>query len=287
MNTYQDIVRAYDALLQSGALPLFHSKTELPERSVFSPKEGAPRVALFSPHPDDECIIGALPLRLMRESGFVVRNIAMTLGSNIARQAERWQELRLACGYLGFEVLLSSEGGLGALTEQTKAENGHLWHTYVSTIAEHIIAFQPEIVILPHSHDAHPTHRGTHAVVMDALKVTQYPCWVVQSEFWQPIVQPNVMIACGNHDIADLMTALACHAGEVSRNPYHLRLPAWMADNVRRGAEIIAGNGLRAPNYSFATLYRIDKWDGERLLTYPHAHFLAVDQKASSLFEGE
>jgi len=30
-------------------------------------------------------------------------------------------------------------------------------------------------------------------------------------------------------------------AGEVRRNPYHARLPAWMMDNVRRGAELWAG----------------------------------------------
>lgn len=36
------------------------------------------------------------------------------------------------------------------------------------------------------------------------------------------------------------------HAGEVKRNPYHLRLPAWMMDNVRRGSEVIAGPGSEA-----------------------------------------
>ena len=29
--------------------------------------DNAPRTLVFAPHPDDECIIGALPLRLRRE----------------------------------------------------------------------------------------------------------------------------------------------------------------------------------------------------------------------------
>jgi hypothetical protein len=53
-----------------------------------------PRALIFSPHPDDEIIIGALPLRLLREQKLNVINVAVTLGSLVGRQAERWQELK-------------------------------------------------------------------------------------------------------------------------------------------------------------------------------------------------
>ena len=56
------------------------------------------------------------------------------------------------------------------------------------------------------------------------------------------------------------MAALALHAGEVRRNPYHLRLPAWMMDNVRRGGEVAGGQGGAAPDFAFAVLYRLRKW---------------------------
>ena len=49
---------------------------------------------ILSPHPDDECVIGGLALRLMRESGVRIVSVAMTLGSNRERQAERLDELR-------------------------------------------------------------------------------------------------------------------------------------------------------------------------------------------------
>ena len=53
----------------------------------------APRTLIFSPHPDDEVIIGALPLRLLRELKMNVINVAVTQGSHKARQPERWKEL--------------------------------------------------------------------------------------------------------------------------------------------------------------------------------------------------
>ena len=49
-------------------------------------RRDAPRALIFSPHPDDECIIGGLALRLMREAGMRVVNVAVTQGSNMARR---------------------------------------------------------------------------------------------------------------------------------------------------------------------------------------------------------
>ena len=65
--------------------------------------------------------------------------------------------------------------------------------------------------------------------------------------------------------LGDLITALTFHAGEVRRNPYHLSLPAWMADNVRRGAELVCGQGGSAPDFTYATLYRLRRWANGKL----------------------
>jgi len=51
----------------------------------------------------------------------------------------------------------------------------------------------------------------------------------------------------------------------VKRNPYHLRMPAWMQDNVRRGAELVGGQGGPSPDFMFATLYRVRRWKNGRL----------------------
>jgi N-acetylglucosamine malate deacetylase 1 len=61
-------------------------------------------------------------------------------------------------------------------------------------------------------------------------------------------------------DLADMMAATTFHVGEVKRNPYHLLLPAWLMDNVRRGSEVAGGQGGAAPDFSFAALYRLSRW---------------------------
>ena len=71
---------------------------------------------------------------------------------------------------------------------------------------------------------------------------------------------PNLMVESSAADVGDLVAALSLHVGEVARNAYHLRLPAWMMDNVRRGAELVGGQGGAAPRFTFATLYRLRRW---------------------------
>jgi len=78
--------------------------------------------------------------------------------------------------------------------------------------------------------------------------------------FWGQMTDPNLLVESSVEDVGDLMAALACHVGEVRRNPYHARLPAWMMDNVRRGAELVGRPGGAAPDFTFATLYRLRQW---------------------------
>jgi uncharacterized membrane protein len=79
---------------------------------------------------------------------------------------------------------------------------------------------------------------------------------VVETEYWHPLMRPNLMVAAKPRHLATLRRALACHQGEIARNDYAARLPAWMIDNVRRGAERIGGAGSAAPDFAYATLYR-------------------------------
>ena len=66
---------------------------------------GARTALIFAPHPDDEVIIGGLPLRLLRELKINVVNVAVTFGSRADRQAARWQELKNCCDYIGFGLV--------------------------------------------------------------------------------------------------------------------------------------------------------------------------------------
>jgi hypothetical protein len=76
------------------------------------------------------------------------------------------------------------------------------------------------------------------------------------------------MLEISSTDLADMIAAVTFHVGEVSRNPYHLLLPAWMMDNVRRGSELVGGQGGAAPDYMFAALNRLRRWRQGRLERY-------------------
>lgn len=239
----------------------------------------APRVLVFSPHPDDECIIGALPLRLLRECGMRVVDVAVTQGSNKERQQPRLEELRAACAFLGFEVLTTAPGGLTHINPAARAAQPDPWNASVEIIAEILRRQRPRAVFCPHASDLNSTHIGTHLLVLDALARVgrDLDCHVFETEYWAAMSTPNLLVESSEADVADLVAAIACHAGEVERNPYHLSLPAWMQDNVRRGGEIVGGQGGAAPTFAFATIYRASRWhDGKLEPAYRKGRFLGA-----------
>jgi LmbE family N-acetylglucosaminyl deacetylase len=222
----------------------------------------ASKVLIFSPHPDDECIIGGLALRLLREAKMKVINVAVTQGSNQARQAGRLHELENACRYLGFGLVQTAPNGLEKITPQARQADAAKWVASVKVVARILADLQPCVIFFPHERDWNGTHIGTHLLVVDALQSLprEFECFAVETEFWGAMDTPNLMVESSADDLADLMTATSFHVGEVQRNPYHLRQPAWMQDNVRRGGELVGGQGGAAPDFNFATLYRLHRW---------------------------
>lgn len=259
VNSYRQFVSDCALLFRMGkALPL----GKAPHRKQPRLKPDAPVALIFSPHPDDESIVGGLALRLRREAGIRIVNIAVTLGSKVARRAARRKELASACGFLGFELEFIAPGGLDRVNPVARVHELKRWETAVRATAALIWRHRPAVIFCPHLHDWHPTHIGTHWLVMDALHTlpASFKCTLVETEYWGQLPSPNLLVESSATDVADLVAALALHAGEVRRNPYHLRLPAWMMDNVRRGAELVGGAGDKAPDFTFGTLYRVSRW---------------------------
>ncbi len=232
-----------------------------------TPAPGAPRALIFSPHPDDECIIGGLAVRLMREAGMRVVNVAVTQGSNKARQEGRLEELKAACRYLGFDLIQTAPGGLEHINLKTRTGDASRWQSSVEVVAAIITEQAPGVIFFPHDSDWNSTHIGTHYLVLDALarQGPEFTCLAVETEFWGAMATPNLMVESSVEDLAEMMTALSFHVGEVQRNPYHLLVPPWMQDNVRRGGELVGGQGEAAPDFVFCTLYRLRRWSGGRL----------------------
>lgn len=259
MNPYHNFVSAFAQLVTQGkSLPL----GGIPPHGKSRPAADAPAALIFSPHPDDECLIGGFALRLMREARWRVVNVAVTQGSNQDRQQPRLQELKNACGWLGFEVEQTAPHGLEKINPKTRANDAKHWSEAVKIIAAILARHQPPAIFVPHELDWNSTHIGTHFLVMDALKTLppNFRCLLIETEYWAPLASPNLMVESSADDVADLLAALSFHVEEVKRNPYHLRMPAWLQDNVRRGAELVGGQGGPAPDFMFATLYRLRQW---------------------------
>lgn len=256
---YQQFVEEYARLLKDGkSIPLGGF---VPALRPEIPND-APKILIFSPHPDDECIIGALPLRLLREARMRVINVAVTQGSRKDRQVERYHELQGACGFMGYGLIQIRPNGLEKVNRKTRDQEPQFWTESVRKITETLAANRPRIVFFPHEQDWNSTHIGTHLLVTDALKGLgkDFECYVVETEFWGAMANPNLMVESSAADVAEMVAGTSFHVGEVQRNPFHLFLPAWMQDNVRRGSELVGGQGEAAPDYTFATLYRLRRW---------------------------
>jgi LmbE family N-acetylglucosaminyl deacetylase len=227
---------------------------------------GAPVALIFSPHPDDEVIIGGWALRLLRESRWRVINVAVTQGSNPQRQQGRWKELTDCCRCIGFDLQATSPDGLEGVNAKVRASDAARWSAMVHIVAAILTQHQPRAIFYPHERDWNSTHIGTHYLVTDALAAMPltFRCAAVETEFWAQMPAPNALVESSPADLAALVTALTFHVGEVRRNPYHLTLPAWMMDNVRRGGEWVGGQGKAAPEFLFGTLYRLRNWIGDR-----------------------
>ena len=212
--------------------------------SKLSVKKSSPqKIFILSPHPDDECIVGSLPLRLLLENKAVVINIAVTLGSKVERQKARKKELKEACQLLGMKLELLSDD----------------WNEKEKELKALIVKHKPSLILAPHAKDHHPTHIKTGLLLMKVLskmKTTQDVAW---TEFWGAMSKPNLLVEVPMDVLNLQMQALEKHVGEIERNPYHLRLPAWMMDNVRRGSELIGGKGESSAEMAFGVIYKLER----------------------------
>ena len=285
MNPYREFVSSFAKLLADGkSLPL----GGIASSPISKPALDAPTALIFSPHPDDECIIGGLALRLMREAGMRVINVAVTLGSKPERQQPRWQELKNACDYLGFDLEATGPNGLEKISGKTRAEDSFSWSAAVKIISALLSRHQPRVIFFPHEADWHEVHIGTHLLILGALQTLpkDFACLMIETEYWGQMASPNLMVESSADDVADLVAALSFHVGEVRRNPYHLRLPAWLQDNVRRGTERVGGARGAAPDWTFATLYQLRRWHhGQGETIYPGGKQISAAENLAGVLD--
>ena len=57
-----------------------------------------------------------------------------------------------------------------------------------------------------------------------------------------------------------------------------------MQDNVRRGGEVVGGQGGSAPDFAFATLYRVRQWlDGALREVWESGRILSANEDPASV----
>ncbi|HHK60169.1 MAG TPA: PIG-L family deacetylase [Desulfobacterales bacterium] len=232
---------------------------------------GGGTVLVCAPHPDDEAICGLLPLRLLREKKSRVVALAMTLGSDPARRPARWREFRISCQLLGFEPQKFAPSGTAGdewlLSRHTARTRPHAWQAMQARLLALFAKWRPCLVLLPHGGDAHPTHVGVARLGRQVLRQWSSQGHVIvaaETEGWAPMRRPNCVVAGGVAEVALLCGALACHAGEVQRFPYHRRQPVRMLETAWRTAELVGGFGGAAPPFAFAEAYRVGCWRNGR-----------------------
>ncbi len=227
-------------------------------------------VVVCAPHPDDEALIGALPLRLRLETGARVADCAITLGSNLGERPRRLRELESACRVLGFDLIVPLHpSGFDRVNLKAREEDSGEWAAKVETLRQIFDREAPDVVFAPHAEDFNTTHIGTHFLVVEALgehleQSGRGLLPLVETEFWHELSQPNLMVGVTPEVVAVQLMATAEHGGEVRRNPYHLRQPARMMNNVRRGSEVVGGQGGPAHPFPFAELYRVTFMKGKQ-----------------------
>ncbi len=282
-NPYHEFVSKQARLLQEAKSYPLGTFSSAPRPEI---APNAPKVLFFAPHPDDECIVGGCALRLLRQARWNVIDVAVTLGSLKPRQPERLRELQNACRYLGYGLELTAPNGLERVTLKSRTEDPAHWQTCVKAAVDILARHQPRVVMCPHERDWNATHIGTHYLVMDALKhmPAGFECTVIETEFWGQLDDANLLIEISAADLADQITATTFHVGEVSRNPYHLLLPAWMLNNVLRGSEIVGGQGGQGANFTFGVSHRLRKWNqGQLVRTFQGGKILPYSENLSSL----
>jgi len=264
--TWQTYAEQFKQLYESG-LQLPGIPDQVLESQILPMHAERHDIIICSPHPDDETLNGALPLRLKSESSRIL-NLAMTLGSNPARRKERRAELAAACRILGFDCLLVQEPlGFTNLTRSREKNDAAAQQKRLDILVRHFNRELPELILFPHAKDGHPAHEEVHRLALAAARQhTQRKnrqVLLAETEFWHPMAEPNLLLGLGPETIARLIIGLLCHRGEIARNPYHLNLPARLMDNVRRGREIMR-SGNREPFCTFAEIYRLTRLDRGR-----------------------
>ncbi len=210
------------------------------ERGQSGRTETSVGVALhLAPHPDDELIGAPATLMALRDAGWTVVNVPCSLGRP-ERSARRGAELREACRLAGFELRVPGRPASISLDCDPAVAHAELTALAVGAIQD----VRPNIVVSPGPGDRHHGHRMVHLATRDAIRhsAPEPPRWWMWA-LWGSLPQPTLGTIFGAPRLAEILTALAAHRGEVDRNDYRRLVRARAEMNALLAPELLFGFG--------------------------------------------
>jgi len=231
----------------------------------------------LAPHPDDELIGAPATLMALRDAGWKVVNLALSLGAQ-SEKARREKELREACRRAGFELrvadlplhghLTGPPGPLG-VTEALGAQRA-----IEEAIIGAFVADPPDVLVAPSPQDGHPGHEivGRATVeVCERLGASPPPLWLWG--LWADLPFPTVVVGFDEARMQEVLDSLDAHAGEIARNDYRRMLRGRAQMNSSLGPERVFGFGSSAGEAEGSSnvelLCEVLLVDGEWLLGRP------------------
>jgi LmbE family N-acetylglucosaminyl deacetylase len=188
-------------------------------------------VVHFAPHPDDELLGPPASLFALRDAGWRVLNVAVTLGRPEQRERRR-TEVVDACDRARFDLLLEREP------------------------AQVLAEVDADLVVCPSPYDHHPTHERVGRDTLRAVQERGGPSHVWLWTTYADIGLPTLVRAVEPQRLDEIEHALEAHAGELSRNDFRRLLRARAELGAVQAVERVFGfgsDGLDLPGAEILT----------------------------------
>lgn len=194
---------------------------------------------VFCPHPDDDAFSCGATISEMVRKGCEVVCVYMTLSpkgvagnmTDGEKGATRKKEGIEACRIMGSRpVFLNLDEPRLEHTPQT-----------VKAVAELLKTERPDVIFLPPENDAHPTHRATSKIVLEALGQRKTEVWFYET--WTPLAEPNFIFFFGEKAMELKKKAMNAHQSQVSRRDFPGAIVGLNIFRGIMGEELLMGFG--------------------------------------------
>jgi LmbE family N-acetylglucosaminyl deacetylase len=201
----------------------------------------SPTVVHMAPHPDDEALGCPGALLHLRDRGWEVVSVLVSLGFSHQHQRRRaeFEEASRRAEFL--PVILEPPLDISLHDDLDRATNR------VAAELPGILAVHgASVVVSPSPHDVHHGHEAVARGVQRALDVVPSSVRWWMWGIWGDLPAPNVFFAFDEPALARMLHILEAYEGELERNDYRRLLTGRAATNAVLGSERVFGFGSPA-----------------------------------------